>query len=206
MRGTARRLVLVAAAVAAVAVAALSVWVDAERMVRAPLDVIEAATAPAAERAARWLGDSVGPVRDASANGGATVSGRARVIDGDTLEVGGARIRLHGIDAPESAQRCRAGGRAWRCGSEATRALERRIGSRTVACAARDRDRYGRTVAVCRVGGADVNAWMVAEGWAFAYRKYSTEYVAEETAAKAAKRGVWRGDVVAPWDWRRSRK
>ena len=76
----------------------------------------------------------------------------------------------------------------------------------TVACEGRDQDRYGRVVGVCWVGGEDVNAWMVAAGWAFAYRKYSVRYVAEEMAAKAAKRGVWGGDMVAPWDWRRGKR
>lgn len=136
----------------------------------------------------------------------ATLTGPARIIDGDTLEVRGSRIRLHGIDAPENAQRCRSEGRVWACGREATRALVRRIGSHPVACKEHDRDRYGRVVAVCRVGGKDVNAWMVAEGWAFAYRKYSRRYLAEEMTAKASKRGVWRGDVVPPWDWRRGKR
>ncbi|MDE0412482.1 MAG: thermonuclease family protein [Gammaproteobacteria bacterium] len=146
------------------------------------------------------------PVGHAIRIADATLTGTARIIDGDTLEVRGSRIRLHGIDAPESAQRCRSGGRVWSCGREATRALARRIGSHPVACKKRARDRYGRVVAVCRVGGEDVNAWMVAEGWAFAYRKYSKRYLAEEMAAKAAKRGVWRGDVVPPWDWRRGKR
>ena len=136
----------------------------------------------------------------------ADLSGRARVIDGDTLEVGGARVRLYGIDAPESAQRCRSGGRTWSCGREATRALARRIGSRPVSCKEHDRDRYGRMVAVCWVGHEDVNAWMAARGWAFAYRKYSMSYVVEEAAAKMAKRGIWQGDVVAPWEWRRGER
>ena len=136
----------------------------------------------------------------------AELSGRARVIDGDTIELGTARVRLFGIDAPESAQSCLARGRRWPCGREATRALAERIGSRAVTCEERDRDRYGRIVAVCRVGGEDVNAWMAARGWAFAYRKYSMSYVAEEAAAKAAQRGIWQGDVVAPWDWRRGER
>ena len=136
----------------------------------------------------------------------ADLSGRAQVIDGDTLEVGGARVRLYGIDAPESAQRCRSGGRTWSCGREATRALARHIGSRSVACKEHDQDRYGRMVAVCRVGGEDVNAWVAARGWFFAYRKYLMSYVAEEAAAKAAKRGIWQGDVVAPWEWRRGER
>ena len=133
----------------------------------------------------------------------ADVAGRARVIDGDTIEVGSARIRLFGVDAPESAQGCLAGSGRWSCGEQATRALAGRIDGRSVACEERDRDRYGRIVAVCRHGGQDVNAWLVREGWAIAYRHYSTAYVGEEAAAKAAQRGVWRGKFVPPWDWRR---
>ena len=147
-------------------------------------------------------------MRDAfgAARSGATVSGPARVVDGDTLDVRGTRIRLYGIDAPESGQRCRAGGRRWPCGREATQALARRIGGRPVACEQRDRDGDRRAVVVCRVGDEDVNAWMAAEGWALAYRKYSRRYVAEEAAAKGARRGIWRGEVVAPWDWRKGER
>ena len=99
---------------------------------------------------------------------GAGISGVPSVTDGDRLKVGAERIRLHGIDALESKQRCRAGGKTWACGAAATRALRERIGGRPVECAERDRDRYGRIVAVCRVAGADVNAWMVQHGWAVA--------------------------------------
>ena len=133
----------------------------------------------------------------------ADLTGRSRVIDGDTIEVGAARIRLFGVDAPESAQRCVSGGRRWSCGEQATRALAGRIDGRSVACEERDQDRYGRVVAVCRHGGQDINAWLVSEGWAMAYRRYSTAYVGEEAEAKAAQRGVWRGKFVPPWDWRR---
>ena len=133
---------------------------------------------------------------------GPTVSGRASVIDGDTLSLRGERIRLFGIDAPESAQSCRADGQRWRCGERATHALAGRIGSHTVACEERDRDRYGRIVALCRAGGEDLNAWMVEQGWALAYRRFSRAYANEERAARAMRRGIWRGDFVAPWDWR----
>ena len=134
------------------------------------------------------------------------LAGRARVIDGDSIEVGTARVRLFGVDAPESAQRCVAQGRRWPCGEHATRALAGRIDSRSVACEERDRDRYGRIVAVCRHGGQDVNAWLAREGWALAYRRYSRAYVDEEATAKAAQRGVWRGEIVPPWDWRRGER
>lgn len=134
------------------------------------------------------------------------VSGSGRVLDGDTLEIGRTRVRLHGIDAPESRQSCVADGRRWPCGERATRALASRIGSRTVNCEERDRDRYGRSVGVCREAGEDLNAWMVRQGWALAYRRYSRAYVAEESEARTARRGMWRGDFVKPWDWRRGER
>ena len=81
-----------------------------------------------------------------------------------------------------------------------------RIGRRPVECSERDRDRYGRIVAVCRVAGADLNAWMVEQAWAVAYRKYSTHYVSHDTAAKAARRGSWRGEFVEPSRWRRGER
>ena len=131
------------------------------------------------------------------------VAGRAVVIDGDTIDVDGSRIRLYGIDAPESQQTCRAEGRRWACGEQATHALTDRIGSQTVQCEERDRDSYGRIVAVCQLAGQDLNAWLVAQGWALAYRRFSEAYVTEEAAAEAAGLGIWRGQFVAPWDWRR---
>ena len=103
-------------------------------------------------------------------------------------------------------QSCVADGRRWPCGERATRALAGRIGSSTVACEERDRDRYGRSVAVCRVAGEDLNRWMVSQGWALAYRRYSRAYVAEETTARSARRGLWQGEFVAPWDWRRGER
>ena len=133
----------------------------------------------------------------------ADFSGRASVIDGDSIEVAGREIRLHGIDAPEGRQTCIAQGKRWRCGRRAARALARRISGKRVTCAQRDRDRYGRIVAVCRQGGQDLAAWLVAEGWALAYRRHSMAYVDEEAAARAARRGIWRGKFVPPWDWRR---
>ena len=158
----------------------------------------------ALERVSEVAKDVGGGVAEAAQ--GRVLSGRARVVDGDSLALAGERIRLHGIDAPESAQTCRASGARWRCGERATRGLRERIGARTVACEERDRDRYGRVVAVCRAGGVDLNAWMVAQGWALAYRRYSRAYVDEEAAARSARRGLWRGDFVAPWDWRRGER
>lgn len=136
----------------------------------------------------------------------APIAGRASVIDGDTLEIHGTRIRLHGIDAPESGQACAVQQEEWRCGQKAALALAEKIGQAIVRCAPRDIDRYNRIVAVCHARGEDLNGWMVASGWALAYRDYSSAYTAEEEAAAAAGRGVWQGDFVPPWDWRRGRR
>ena len=132
-----------------------------------------------------------------------TIAGQASVIDGDTIEIHGTRIRLFGIDAPEGAQTCTVQGKSFPCGRRASFALADKIGRQAVECQPKDRDRYGRVVAVCRVGGEDINGWMVAQGWALAYRYYSTDYVSQERRAESAKAGMWQGEFQPPWDWRR---
>jgi endonuclease YncB( thermonuclease family) len=136
----------------------------------------------------------------------AEIVGPAKVIDGDTIKVRGARIRLHGIDAPESAQVCKVKEKTYRCGTSATLALARRVAGKPVSCEERDRDRYGRIVAVCKMGGENLNGWLVSEGLALAYRRYSTDYVAQEQAAREARRGLWRGAFVEPWRWRKGKR
>lgn len=135
-----------------------------------------------------------------------TITGRASVIDGDTLEIHNTRIRLHGIDAPESGQPCTRDGKQWRCGQQAALALADKISTLPVACEGKDVDRYKRIVAVCRASGEDLNGWMVSQGWALAYRQYSTYYVPNEREAKRAKAGIWAGEFVPPWDWRRGKR
>jgi endonuclease YncB( thermonuclease family) len=132
------------------------------------------------------------------------ISGTASVVDGDTLEVHGQRIRLWGIDAPESHQVCAKDGRAWMCGQKAALALSDFIGRRPVSCATVDRDRYGRLVARCSVAGQDLGAWLARSGWALDFRRYSRgAYAAETAAARRAQVGAWSGQFEAPWDWRR---
>ncbi len=135
------------------------------------------------------------------------LQGVASVIDGDTIEIHGTRIRLNGIDAPESGQRCQnARGTAWRCGQQAALALSDRIGRRQVNCQQTDTDRYGPVVADCFAGGENLNRWMVREGWAVAYRQYSTAYIAAEDDARTGQRGIWQGRFDMPWDWRAERR
>jgi endonuclease YncB( thermonuclease family) len=127
------------------------------------------------------------------------ITGSACVIDGDTVEVAGQRIRLHGIDAPESKQRCRAGRSEIECGKEATKVLRSIIARESVTCEGRDVDRYGRIVAVCRNSdGEDINAAMVAQGWALAYRQFFFARCSRPWFANAWRQGSSRARAL-PW-------
>ena len=132
-------------------------------------------------------------------------TGRVSVIDGDTLELHGQRLRLAAIDAPESRQTCEHDGRSWPCGRRAAFALADLIGTRPVTCRWRSLDRYRRGVARCTVGTTDLGGWMVENGWALAFRRYGLDYVGEEAAARRARRGLWAGSFVPPWDFRAHR-
>ena len=137
----------------------------------------------------------------------ADVVGQPRIIDGDTIEISGERIRLHGIDTPETNQQCIDGsGKHWACGRRATSALIDLIRNQIVTCEGRKRDRYKRVIGVCFVGQQNLNAAMVRQGWALAYRKYSTDYIAQEAVAKSDKVGIWSSQFVSPWDWRRGKR
>lgn len=150
---------------------------------------------PAALIATVW-GALLNPAR-------ADVIGEARIIDGDTIQVSGERVRLQGIDAPESRQSCMLSGVDWPCGQNATRALTSVTNGKVVTCKGNRRDRYGRLIAICYVGADDLNARMVRDGWALAYRRYGSDYVSQEGEARSAGSGMWRGQFIEPWDWRR---
>jgi endonuclease YncB( thermonuclease family) len=136
------------------------------------------------------------------------ITGQARVVDGDTLEIADERIRLIGIDAPEDGQTCLEDGREWPCGQAATDALEAMIDGREISCAVYGRDRYQRALAVCFADAADLNGAMVRSGASLAWYPDGSavagpSYDQEQAAAEAAGAGMWRGEFIAPSEWRR---
>ncbi len=152
----------------------------------------------AAAIAALWLDDDFSTGLTGGDDGRDEISGRAKVIDGDSLEIGRTRIRLAGIDAPEGGQPH---------GNAARRALERLAGSGMVKCISRGRDRYERMLAVCYAGKVNLNRRQVRGGHAWDYARYSYgEYAGLERAARREGLGLWAGaDPLPPWEWRHRR-
>ncbi|MBR0879485.1 endonuclease YncB(thermonuclease family) [Bradyrhizobium japonicum] len=134
----------------------------------------------------------------------ADLTGQASVIDGDTLEIHGTRIRLWGIDAPESSQLCRGGDSLpYRCGAGAANALAEFIGGQPVSCMRVTLDRYGRTVASCAAGGFDLADWLVRQGLALDWPRYSQgRYTEAQNEARRDEGGIWSGSFVEPWRFR----
>lgn len=138
---------------------------------------------------------------------GDALSGRARLVDADTIEIAGIPVRLHGIDAPESYQSCEdADGRPFQCGVHATETLRRLIGDGAVACQGSDRDRYGRLIGTCSADGVELNREMVRLGMAYAYEEYSDAYLPEQIDALKDDRGLWAGTFRRPSHVRAERR
>lgn len=139
-----------------------------------------------------------------------TIVGRMSVIDGDTIEIHGERVRFHGIDAPEAAQLCADGdGRMYRCGARSAEALAAWLGaSSPTRCEFVERDQYDRFVGNCtRADGASVQRWLVRNGHAVDWPRYSNGAFSEEqSAAKAEKTGIWQGKFQPPWEWRAAQR
>lgn len=141
------------------------------------------------------------------------IEGRALVVDGDTLEIAGRQLRLAGIDAPELDQLCSsegdvlaAGSTFYRCGDEAAAALADRIGSDPIACKPQTANDSAVLVAICRLNDEDLGAWIVRSGWARAYPVGRSIYISDEKLAQGAREGIWSGDFLNPWDWRRQQR
>ncbi len=132
--------------------------------------------------------------------GRADIVGSARVIDGDSLVVGGVMVRLHGADAFERGQVC--GNPPWPCGKAATAAMRELVTGRTVACEGLYRS-YDRVAAVCHVGEIDLAGELVRRGLAVAVERFSRAYLLVEKQARQAKVGAWAGSFIMPARWRR---
>jgi endonuclease YncB( thermonuclease family) len=133
----------------------------------------------------------------------ADITGVPKIRDGDQIQIGTSRIRLGGIDAPSADQLClNTKGERWTCGVAARDELVKHVENKSWTCHVLQTDRRGRLVAHCEVDGEDIQKWMVQNGWALAYDRFSHDYDAEQAAAREAKAGMWQGAFIAPWDWR----
>ena len=134
------------------------------------------------------------------------ITGKAKVIDGDTIHIGNNKIRLHGIDSPEQKQTCTFEANEWNCGQDATFFLSTLINRKSVSCKVKDIDQYKRLIAVCFIDNVNINKFMVISGWAIAYRFYSKDFIKEEEIAKKNKSGIWRGTFEEPYIYRKKNK
>lgn len=131
------------------------------------------------------------------------ISGYARVLDGDTILIGQHKIRLFGIDAPETNQFTQVGGQRYEVGKMASQFLREKIGQGPVSCRVMDRDRYGRYVAICKnAEGEDLGKLLVQAGMAVAYCRYTKAYRGDERKAKRRRTGLWAYGFQAPEQYR----
>ncbi len=134
------------------------------------------------------------------------ISGKAKIIDGDTIHIGSNKIRLHGIDAPELNQNCLFNDKVWNCGKESKKFLINFINNKKISCKLIDKDRYNRHIAICFKDTINLNKKIVQEGWAIAYRYYSKDFVDDEKVAKINKSGIWKGNFEEPYLFRKKNK
>ena len=126
------------------------------------------------------------------------------VTDGDTIRIGDERIRFSGIDAPEIKQTCIYQEIEFKCGEFSKNLLIEKISNQEVSCIRENTDQYGRTLAECFVGKESLSSYLVREGYAFAYRKYSDKFILDEEYAQSKSNGMWSMDFMFPWDFRKS--
>ena len=127
------------------------------------------------------------------------------VTDGDTIRIGDERIRFSGIDAPEIKQTCIYQEIEFKCGEFSKNLLIEKISNQEVSCIRENTDQYGRTLAECFVGKESLSSYLVREGYAFAYRKYSDKFIPDEEYAQSKGNGMWSMDFMFPWDFRKSK-
>jgi len=140
------------------------------------------------------------------------INGYAKIIDGDTIKINNNKIRLHGIDAPEKKQICKkpyltigifSFTKNYLCGQVSTNKLIKKINNQFIKCKIKGVDKYNRLIGECYKRNENLNSWLVSNGYAVAYRKYSKKYISEEINAKNNKLGIWQGKFEMPWNFRR---
>ena len=134
------------------------------------------------------------------------IEGKPIIIDGDTIHIGKNKIRLHGIDAPETNQKCTLDEETCNCGIQSTLVLKNFILDKEVYCEIIDIDQYKRFVGICFVDNKNMNKYMVRNGWAIAYRYYSTLFVEDEEIAQKQKSGIWQDTFIEPYLFRKKNK
>ena len=151
-----------------------------------------------------------------SANSELIISGEAVITDGDTLKISSNKIRLSGIDAPEIKQTCKkifidfgffSLNKNYFCGELSKKELLKFTNNHIIFCKVEDKkDFFGRYLGTCFKDKININSWLVKNGYAVAYRKYSKNYIEIEKIAKKNKKGIWQGDFLMPWEWRKNNK
>ena len=144
-----------------------------------------------------------------------SITGHAKVTDGDTIKINTFKIRLNGIDAPEKKQKCKRPYleifififyEDYSCGQKSTEALIKKINNQKITCKISNVDYFKRLIGECYKRKTNINSWLVSNGHAVAFRKYSKKYVQDEILAKQKKKGIWQGKFEMPWDYRKSNK
>ena len=126
-----------------------------------------------------------------------------KIVDGDTIHLNGEKIRFTGIDTPELKQTCLKEGVKYPCGVTAKQILINKIGNNDVDCISEGKDQYKRTLAECFVNNESLSSYLVRSGYAFAYRRYSKKFVADEDFARINKIGMWSMEFDYPWNYRK---
>ena len=126
------------------------------------------------------------------------------VVDGDTIKLGDVKIRFSGIDAPEINQTCVASEGKVACGKISRDILITKVTNNKISCTDEGKDFYGRVLGECFVNGESLSRYLVREGFAFAYRKYSDKFISDEEYAKSNRLGMWSMKFQYPWDYRKS--
>ena len=131
-------------------------------------------------------------------------SSHVTVVDGDTIKLGDVKIRFSGIDAPEINQTCVASEGKVACGKISRDMLITKVTNNKISCTDEGKDFYGRVLGECFVNGESLSRYLVREGFAFAYRKYSDKFISDEEYAKSNRLGMWSMKFQYPWDYRKS--